>query len=169
MSGGREQAEADRRHEQQRAARTAERRRERRARAGEPPAQRGAVDAVDAAHQPAEQPVRELVGAVDERAHARHQARPARAAVGRRGSPPRSRRLARNGTIVARRSNEARIVNSTAAGSERMKSPAPSGRNSSGTKASSSVAVQPSTASQIWSVAAIAAWQPRHALRAGGA
>ena len=53
--------------------------------------------------------------------------------------------------------NDARIVNSTAAGSERTKSPAPSGRNSSGTKASSSVTVQPSTASQIWSVAAIAA------------
>ena len=53
--------------------------------------------------------------------------------------------------------NDARIVKSTAAGSDRTKSPGPSGRKSSGTKASSSVTVQPSTASQIWSVAAMAA------------
>jgi hypothetical protein len=45
----------------------------------------------------------------------------------------------------------------TDAGSERMNRPDPSGRNSSGRNANSSVAVQPSTASAIWSVAAIAA------------
>jgi hypothetical protein len=58
---------------------------------------------------------------------------------------------------VSATNNEAATVNSTAAGSERMKIPAPSGRNSSGRKANSKVAVQPSTASAIWSVAAMAA------------
>ncbi len=53
--------------------------------------------------------------------------------------------------------NDARTVYRTAAGNDRMNLPAPSGRNSSGRNANSSVAVQPSTASAIWSVAAIAA------------
>ena len=58
---------------------------------------------------------------------------------------------------VSETSSDAATVYSTAAGSERMKMPAPSGRNSSGRNANSSVAVQPRTASAIWSVAAIAA------------
>ena len=68
-----------------------------------------------------------------------------------------STRLARNGITVYATNSEASTVNSTAAGSERMNRPAPSGRNSSGRNANSSVTVQPSTASAIWSVAAIAA------------
>ena len=71
------------------------------------------------------------------------------------GAP--SRRLARNGITVSATNSEAVIVNRTAAGSERMNSPAPSGRNNSGRKPSTSVAVQPITASAIWSVARIAA------------
>ena len=58
---------------------------------------------------------------------------------------------------VSETSSDAATVYSTDAGSERMKMPAPSGRNSSGRNANSSVAVQPTTASAIWSVAAIAA------------
>ena len=69
----------------------------------------------------------------------------------------RSIRLARNGITVSDTSSEAPTVNSTAAGNERMKMPAPSGRNSSGRNANSSVAVQPITAIAIWSVAVMAA------------
>ena len=66
-------------------------------------------------------------------------------------------RLARNGTIVSDTISDDAIVQTTATGNERMKSPAPSGNDISGTNASSSVAVQPITAMLISDTPAIAA------------
>ena len=64
---------------------------------------------------------------------------------------------AKNGTIVSETNSEASIVVTTAIGKPRIKSPAPSGKNRSGRKAKINVAVQPTTASVICSVAFIEA------------
>ena len=59
--------------------------------------------------------------------------------------------------IVSETISDDAMVHTTATGSERMKSPAPSGSDISGTNASSSVAVQPMTATLISDTPAIAA------------
>jgi hypothetical protein len=67
------------------------------------------------------------------------------------------KREARKGTTVSETSSEARTVATTATGMERMKRPAAPGSASSGTKAKTRVAVQPSTDMVICRVAAMAA------------
>ena len=59
--------------------------------------------------------------------------------------------------IVSDTINDAMMVVSTATGSDRVKSPAPSGKAISGRKAKISVAVQPMTATLISDTPAIAA------------
>ena len=61
------------------------------------------------------------------------------------------------GMIVSETSKEAMTVRSTAIGMDRMNSPDPSGKNTSGRNASNKVAVQPITATEICFVATIAA------------
>ena len=59
--------------------------------------------------------------------------------------------------MVSATNSDAAIVHTTAIGSERVKSPAASGRFSSGRNASNSVAVHPTTAMLISSTPAMAA------------
>ncbi len=59
--------------------------------------------------------------------------------------------------MVSATSSEADTVKRTEMGSDRVNLPAPPGRKSSGRKARISTAVQPTTASDICEVAAIAA------------
>jgi hypothetical protein len=65
--------------------------------------------------------------------------------------------LDKKGIMVSDTNNDAITVVTTAAGRLRIKSPAPSGKNSRGKKANINVAVQPITASPICLVAAMAA------------
>ena len=73
------------------------------------------------------------------------------------GSCGDSTRLASQGMMVRETKSDATTVAMTAAGSERMYWPGPPGRKSSGTNASTSVAVAPTTATVICRVASIAA------------